>query len=615
MRELSPAAILLFGIVMGYVFISMEFWSIVGPIVGIAIGGLIGLLAVGALKFGYLPEGSDSTPTALDARLGVIVTSLFVVAMVVLFRFHTYERPALMYVLVAGYAGWIGYFISRGGSKWQTVPQISTLAFFTYWSSQWVFPAGMYGPDTVGKYLPAINEVFETGSIPSSVTIYAGHIAHTAEFIEITGLDDQTGYFLLATLLLVATVPVIAIVDETFPAISSKTASFAALIFAMSSWTLGRGFHPNKLNYFYALILLLGLVAIHLYRKFDLPQSDPPRWLIIGLLIVPAIVFGHQFSAGASLIFIVAIAGFSIIALVFGPIDYDIRPSLTVVYFAALYVLAILGNPTHQGPLLDRLAGLIKSIIKAGEATGGAGRYSELALNVLIASTAAQTLLFILTVLGAIWMFRQREWEYDFVLFWTAILGAFLAVGLAINSADTQPQRFYSFLLLFGFNIYVGAFFVLVGKYGGGKQLPVSLGRIVVSGLIVVFVVTSLASPIADTTMSPVADDLPHYKKFHTHQLLSGNDWLDQYAPGAKRIIAPDSTIPIEQTGPSNGVANLSALNASERYAYSDLSDREGVTVYQGLNLGSRAFVFVPSPARPAHDRLYANGQTSAYQR
>lgn len=80
--------------------------------------------------------------------------------MVVLFRVSLHHRPPLMYVLFGGYAGFIAYQIARSGGPAQVIPQIVVLAFFTYWSSQWLFPTGMCAPDIKLRYLPTIHESY-----------------------------------------------------------------------------------------------------------------------------------------------------------------------------------------------------------------------------------------------------------------------------------------------------------------------------------------------------------------------------------------------------------------------------------------------------------------------
>lgn len=618
LREYSALPLFVFGAGMLYVFVSLEFWSIVGPISGIVVGSAMGLVAILYTKLRPFAGGTgtaDASP--LDLRLSIVGSSLYVVAMVVLFQVSLHHRPSLMYVLFGGYAGFVAYQIARGGGHVQIVPQIVILAFFTYWSSQWLFPAGMAGPDTIQGYLPGIRAIYNTGTILPRQTIYAGHLGHAAEFSMITGLDVQTGYFLLATLLLVGTVLVISVLDRALPAVSSGTALYAALVFTVSSWMLGRGMHPNKLNYFYPLVLLVGIVAIRLYRSIDLSRSAIVRWSVIGLLIAPAIVFGHRFSAGAGMIFVIVIAGFAAYTITVGPVDYDVRPTQAVFLLTLVYCLLVMGNPIHQGSLLGRFSDTLLAVVQSESSSGGAGRYSELALNVLVASTAAQTILFTLTILGAIWIFRQREWEYDLVIAWMGFLALFLVISLTQNSQDTAPQRFYSYVVLFGFNICTGALFYVLSQRGvlSRLRLPAGTGRTLVTALVVVLAVTSLVSPVADKATSPVGDEIPHFRQFDTEQRVAGDRWGEQYTSETLRIVAPTSDVPVRRTGATTGSVNLSGIRPGTTYAYSTLTSRTGVNARGGLSLGGRIFLFVPPPDQPTDAKVYSNGETEVFER
>lgn len=619
LRKYATVLLLAVGLLLLYVFVSLEFWSIVGPILGVAIGSLLGVVGL-LLKWFYSPSdlSIDTENDPLDARISVILACLYATAIIVLFRFHTYQRPPLLYVLFGGYAGLIAYQIARGAPPRSIVPQIASLSFFTYWSSQLLFPAGMAGPDTLQGYIPGVRHILSTGNILSGQTIYAGHLAHAAAFSQITGLSPQLGYFLLATLLLVCTVLVISILNHVFPSITRRMALYATLIFATSSWMLGRGMHPNKLNFFYALILLLGSTGVLLYRSLELPNPARRR-VLFGITIMPALIFGHQFSAGAAMVLLIVLGVFAFVSSLITPREYAPRTSAEgALLFVIVYLLGVMGNPIHQDPLVRRFTGLLLSVVQSsetGSATGGPGRYSELAIDVLIASTAAQTILFTLSILGAVWLFWRNEWEYDFVITWIGAVSLLLVVSLLTNSVDTAPQRFYGLLILFGFNICVGALFYVIDSRGsiGRGHITITGGRIAVVFLVISLSVAGLASPVADKATSPVADDLPHFRQFDTHQRIQGDQWTQNYGVNPLQLTQPSTSIPIERTGPNTGRANLTDIDQGTVIAYSNLTGRTGIISADGLSLGGRQFVFVESPARRTDSRIYVNGETSVF--
>jgi hypothetical protein len=475
----------------------------------------------------------------------------------------------------------------------------------------------MYAIDTYYSYIPQIEEILIMGYY-ANIGAYTGHLIHTSLFAGLTGLSSQTAYFVLATSLLTGTIFILSILDRALSVLSKDAALFAALIFSISSWTIGRGMHPNKLNYFYPLIVLFGVISIQLYKSSRVPISMIRRWFIAGVLTIPAVVFGHRFSAGAALLFLFAIFGYAVIARQLLADEYDIVSRGFLAPFVAVYFLAVIGNPLHQGPLAGRLSSLITSIVipaEQGGGSGGPGRFSELAIDVLVASTAAQTFIFALAVIGSIWMFQRRKWEYDLVLFWLVCLGALLAVALLRNSVDTAPQRFYGVLMLFGFNIAIAVAFDVARrrKLSIFGNTSLNWSRLVVSGLVVLLAVSSLASPVAERATSPVSDEIPDIRQFDTDSITQGDQWSDQYATDESRIVAPTSEVPIDRTSASQGVANRTAIDAETLIVYSEWSHRRGVGIAGGLTIGGRTYVFVPSPERPSDERIYENGGTAAF--
>lgn len=627
-RQSASVLLLLAGAAALYVFISVGFWSVVGPILGVVIGAVV---AIGGTLVGVVRgrnASRASTPhQPLDGRVPIVLASLYVVSIILLFRVHTYQRPTLMYVLFGGYTGIIGYQIARGEAKHRIVPQILVLAFFTYWSSQFLFPAGMYALDTQNGYIPALNGMFETGRVPGYyLSRYAGHLAYVAQFALVGGISAQLAYYLLATLVLCGTVLLIGMLDRALSALVPRVALYGALVFSIMSWMIGRGMHPNKLNFFYPLILLLGIAAFKLYETDALAPSKPWVWLVIGFTVSPAIVFGHRYSAGAALFFLLAFGVFVGLSHTVLKREYSHVPQGSVIPFVFIYVLQVIGNPLHQGALLERITDTLLSVFVQSDSAlasagggitlGGPGRYSELPLNVLLVSTSAQTLLFAFAVIGGVMVFKRSEWEFDYVLFWIGCISVLLVVSLLWNSADTAPQRFYSLLGLFGFNICAGVFLCRVDQQRvfGRVRSAVDIGPSLAAVFLAFLAVTSLASPIADRTTSPVNDEIPHVRQFETNQLNAGQGWQIQYAPeGSHAVIPPSSTLPLVRTGPNSGVVNTRGIARGTLYSYSELSMRTGVIAGDGQSLGGRSLAFVGLPPVPQDATVYTNGETTSF--
>ncbi|MFB6185923.1 MAG: hypothetical protein ABEI86_03535, partial [Halobacteriaceae archaeon] len=349
-RKFSSIIALALGGYLLYIFVQRGFWSIVGPLAGFTIGALITTVWMVIQS----KQGEDNRQSVechrLPIQVPIILTSLFIILMIGIFRFSLYQRPVAQYVLFGGFAGFIGYQIAGGATRRRIVPQILVLAFLTYWSGQFLFPAGMYAMDTYYAYIPKIEGILTSGYY-ENLGAYMGHLIHTGMFATITGFAPQTAYFVLATTLLTGTILVLSILDRALTIVSEQVTLFAALVFSISSWTIGRGMHPNKLNFFYPLIVLFGITAIQLYQSSRLSGSEIRRWSIIGLISIPAVVFGHRFSAGAALLLLFAFLGHAVITWGVLAEEYDIVPQVHLGLFVATYFLAVIGNPLHQGAL------------------------------------------------------------------------------------------------------------------------------------------------------------------------------------------------------------------------------------------------------------------------
>lgn len=257
------------------------------------------------------------------------------------------------------------------------------------------------------------------------------------------------------------------------------------------------------------------------------------------------------------------------------------------------------------------------SVFGTSSATGGPDRYSEIALNVLTASTIAQTILFAIAIFGAIWMFRQEEWEFDLVIFWLMMLSILLIIGLTTNSADTQPQRFYAYLVLFGFNICAAACLYLFDDHAVfvWSSYTIHGGRVLVVVLVTSLALTSLASPVASEVMSPVAGDLPHNQKFVTEQQVAGDLWSERYTSSGI-YIAPGSSQkpPIQRTGQNTGTVNITDVKRGTIITYSRLSNRTDFVASNSLILGGRILIFIKSPGKPIDNQMYSNVETISFQ-
>ncbi|ESP90010.1 hypothetical protein [Candidatus Halobonum tyrrellensis] len=604
-RKYAAIPVALFCLLALYVFVSIGYRAVLGPVLGGVVGGLVAVVALVLFDASTeLRSTTDGDQSPADYRISIALAGLYVTSILVLYRLVSYQRPWVHYAIFGGYAGYVAYDIATGASRRRVVAQLLVLTFVTYWSTQFAFPAGMYGPDTKYRYLPAVRTALTTGYVSLSQLIYLGHLTYVTATTVLMGVSAQLGYYLLSVVVLTGTLLVISVMDVTLPAIPDRVALYAALIFGCMSWTLGRGFQPNKLNFFYPLIILVGIATFGIF----IHRRTHRRWLAIAVVVSPAIIFGHQFSAGAALVFLLTIGLFTSVVVSTLREEYRVVSYGSTLAFVAAYGLGIFGNPIHSGALLGRIVGLFNSIFApaggvsvGGTAAGGPGRYSQLPLDLLLVNTAAQALLFALAVFGAAVALRRSRWEFDFGIAWMGVLAVLLLVGLVFNSADTQPQRFYSLLGLFGLNVFAGVTLVWLCENG----LPV--GRKTVAGVVAVFCVLSLVSPVAGMHLSPSGDRIPHFQRFDRSESIAGEEWRAEYVSG-------EPTKEYRRIDGSSVTIDTSGMVEGSVYTYDLTSRTSGVVTDVGLSLGGRQFAFVLFDQDPKEGRIYTNGRYDAYR-
>jgi hypothetical protein len=587
-----------------YFLLQIGFFSIALPIVGIVVGAVISLVAK---RFETPSIDHSGQINDLDYRIPAITACLYITSVIIIYQFYTYELPIIHYVIFGSYVGFIGFEISQGQSRRRVIPQLLILCFFTYWSNQFMFPAGAFQPDTLVEYIPLINQAIAESS-PSFDVIYQSLGALNLSFITIfkfiTGVSTFTAYALLATLVLTGTILIISLLSRALPSFSDRTVLYAALIFGISSWMIGRGMRPNKLNFFYPVILLLGISVLFFFDTNN--RSADNRWGVITVLSGIVLIFGHRYSAGAGLFFLFAIYLFFLLRNYFLNEQYSKVNSVKGLGLIGAYILGVMGNPIHQGALLGRLLGTVLSVIETSpsSSSGGPGRYSALQLDVLALSTASQILLFALVILGFCWGIRRKDWEYDYTTVWVAFISLFLVFAVVQNSTDTSPQRFYSLLILFGFNVFAATAF-----RNRFNQINPDLRVATIVLLLVSLSIFSLASPIAAPTAGPLGDEVPHSARYTTDQSLAGSEWAQHHSLNSR------STLPITQTGPTTGRINTNRIESGTFYRYSEqiLSESGGIA-RGGLSLGGRVWVFVTPPPRTSESVVYSNGDVYVHQ-
>ncbi|PSP75007.1 hypothetical protein BRC86_04495 [Halobacteriales archaeon QS_3_64_16] len=596
-----------------------------------------------------------------DRRVVVTFGTVYLLGVMALYRFSAIgTRPFAHYLLFSGYAAFIAYQVAGDGSHETVVPQIALLGFLTYWSSQFAFPSGAYSPDVPNGFLPAIRTILDVGHITPGL-IYAqtpGHMLLVAQTVRLTGLSPEVAYYLTATIALTTVVFLLPLLFRLLPDIDRRITLYATLLFATTSFILGRGLRPNKLNFFYPLIVLLAIAAFA-----TVFQRDRRRWLFLTAIVAFALASGHTFSSGAAMMLLATITVFSVLDRCspfdrfdrfspfnhpiprsqpsdsddrdqysltsrlrrrltmplrdryedLRPLDYHTSVRLPIPVFALTVGIALGYSLLYDTALIGRLVSIAMSITGTGTATGsgGAGRYSQLPLAILVFNTANQAVLFALTAIGAIVVFRYRSWSYDLMLAWVAVGAATLAMGILLNATDIPPQRIYSLLTLFGLNALAA---VALDQFD--RRLPPDTGRYVVVGTVYLFAALALSSSVAGFALSPTGDQIPHFRRYDTISHTTGTEWVDQYGQDALTMSVPQTTVPIRRLTTRTGVVDRGRIVPGQTYVYSRLAAQSGIELGGDARLGGAAFVFAaPPPDRSVDDHVYAGGGFDVYQR
>jgi hypothetical protein len=598
--------ILLGGIVMLLIVVTFSFWAFLAPAVGILLGGVGGIFI-----HSYRLE-SNQEP--LDSRVGAIGTSVYIIGLFTIYRPVIGVRPSLHYALHGMMAAFIAYQIFRGGSRGTVTAQIAAFAFFTFWSSQLAFPAGMYSPDTFA-FIPATESIVTSSGLEQVETYRRtpGHMIFVAEFAQITGLSVDISYRFAATLVIAGTVLVLAYADRAIPGLSRRTGLLATLIFVFMSYSIAKGTRPTKLNFFYPVIPIIALSVF----KIKCGLGDSRQYLPLLLLVMVYSIFGHTYSSGAALILTGVLWLYLSGVPVLNGLDYSDRiPVRTTIAFGILCVMYLTYNGLVTGQMTARIGDTALSVVElfseesAGGGGSGGGRYSQLSLSLLFISTGGQLIIFTLAMVGFAAMVRRREWGLDAVVFWIVIGFGIIGFSIFGNATDIPPQRIYSLLALFGLNFACAIGIIVIRSS--------TTSNIVGSSVVIILAILALSSPVAGVALSPYSDEIPVNRRYEMASNNAVDMWAGSYTSGEGFTTTGKRTdIPVKplDDGEVSTLIDRSSISDRSVYIHSDLAETTGLLIdSRGNVLGSRIYAFVYPPGKKELDNtVYSNGKGDVF--
>lgn len=605
-REGFGPAILLGGLAVLVLVVSLGFWAFLGPVIGVVLGGLASL---------FIREYDfRNTAHAFDWRIGVAVTAFYVIGVIVSYRFASGPRPPVHYAIHGAMVAFITVEILRGQRRRLVVPEMLVLLFFAFWSSQFAFPAGMYAPDTF-SFMREVRTILEVGSL-AQVSLYGhtpGHMVYVAAFARVTGLSVDLAYRLSATLAVTGTVLVLSYSDLAIPSLSRTTALLSTLVFATMSYTLAKGGHPTKLNYFYPLVAMIVLIVI----KIETSDQQLDRYVAILGVVMTYLVFGHTYSSGAALMAAGAVWVYFRGVPFADNLDYaePLRGRRSIV-FIALCIAFLAYSIFVTGEMSARIGSIVTSLTDLfGSSSGGSGggRYSNLPLGTLFAATSAQLVMFVVSMLGLSMLVRRRKIGFDAVTFWVVSGFSVLAFSIFGNATDIPPQRIYSLLALFGLNI-AAAVGILALRSKSRNDWPAVV-------VLAILAILSLSSPVAGVGLSPYSDDIPAFRDYRTVGNNEVTNWIEAYAATdtTRTTTNQVANVPTEPLEPSrvSTFIDRSAIATQTLYVYSQVARESGLLVDgSGATLGSRRYAFVhPPDDTEIDDTVYDSGKATVYRR
>jgi len=265
---------------------------------------------------------------------------------------------------------------------------------------------------------------------------------------------------------------------------------------------------------------------------------------------------------------------------------------------------------------INRLANILISLLdlfsptaETGGTTGG--RYSTLSMRVLLVSTAAQGILFTLSVLGIGLAIRKRDWSVDVIVAWIAVGLGLLGFSAIANAVDIPTPRIYLLLGMFGLNIMAA-----LGVFRLANSAAPSLQSVTIVIVTFLFVIASLASPVGSVALSPVANEVPDKWRYQTAPDINQHAWADKF--GTESLLETRATgteIPLKRTGPKTVGIDYGNVSRGTSYEYRDLARDRGVRFGgRSERLGGNQILFLVLSGQERTDStVYSNGKSTVF--
>ena len=593
-----------------FIFVILNAWlAFVGPIGGVFIGALIGI----GVTLSTRSRESMNADSGIGHKLTFIVINLYVVLIYYAHHSAVRSRPLIVYVAF----GVIGVILSKqimSDCRFDLVLlQIAIVAVATYYTSQIAYPAGAFNVDTK-RLIPMIREVIASGGVDPSMfySVTPLHQILIAILSQLTEAGVQEAYIFTSVVAMGFSVAIISTIRSAIPSLSSQEVLFAVLLYATTSFTLRRGLFPFKGNFFRPLILIAAIYSLKMVGD----EVDARYFPVIGVCFL-ALVSGHQYSSGIATIIVMTFATYSVWYWYWPASDTKTAVRrlavISILFFIILISYSIYA--TESPGIIKRIAGFLAALMEIGRAQGSTGgRFSKINFFVLLVSTVGQFLLYTLATLGIVVAVQRVRPQLDSLITWIGVAFGMLALSAFVNAFVIPTPRVHGLLAMLGLNITGGIGLVSLSEIRGKVGLTTT--HIVVA----LFLMFSLASPVAGASLSVVDDQIPQYRNFQTLPEEEFDAWATTYVQeDLVSMEVPTSEVPVDIVDnghPPIALTNTSKIPSGTIYQHNEIGAERGVRISNQPVLGGRSYAFLSFSPRSASDsKIYTNSEQRLYKK
>jgi len=455
------------------------------------------------------------------------------------------EKPLEYYVFVSASAAVLVAFILLHETPRDTAGALAMVGIFSanmLGSSQLAFPGGLGGADSSVHITYLVNPILADGFIPVGsrggcgfiYTTFPGHHLLVASAALIGAGDPAKTYYGLGFATMLLPVLVVFLVGRTVRGV--RTGLLAATLLAGSSYYIAWASHAGPITF------ALPLIAANILVLLKLIGDGRPRWLIVALPLMLALILAHPYSS--------VIFGIMLLGAVVGHrlVERDFRTrTWTPAVLGIAFVYTLLIEWSNFSCLLTKSFQLAEGYFAAfgGESLfSPPAVYDALPLPLIVLNTTGDSILFFAASVGFFSLLSRRLTGWSMLILGpSAALLALAALGLVTSLNYILPNRVYVFLQFAGLAPLAafGLHHLVSRPSSRGRSRWRERGIPIAAILVGAFVFMSSTSIIAGFETSPFTAGRPYVKLYDTDVEAAAATWMCEHAGSFARAEAAQS--------------------------------------------------------------------------